>query len=302
MSRVERGSISLARPGLAAAAGPPENDATEVARRVGAIGSSVLSTMRHLPAPRRSAMRALYAFRREVGGIADGDARPILKQALLRHWRAEIARLYAGQPRHIVTCGLLQPVRAYSLRSEDFLAIIDGVEMDVRADIEAPSLAELDLYCARGAVAICLIAVRILGVEAAAGERVAVHLGRALQLTNILRDVSEDAQRNRLYLPRELLGAHGIEATDPRSVLVHPALRNVCRDVAMLAEKHFEAATRAMTTCSRRHIRPAALMLGSYRAQLQQLLASGWSCLEQPVGVAAWRKPAPRLHHGLAAA
>jgi presqualene diphosphate synthase len=231
MSGIERGSSLRARPGLAAAPGPAKDEAKAIARRVRATGSAFRWAMRLLPAPRRTAMCALCAFCREVDDIADGEASPILKQALLLNWRTEIARLYAGRPCHIVTRTLSEPVRAYSLRSEDFLAIIDGVDMDARADIQAPSLAELDLYCARATVAVALIAVRIFGVETAAGERVAVQLGRGLQLTTILRNVSEDGRRNRLYLPRELLRAHGIEGADPRSVLVHPALPNVCRDV-----------------------------------------------------------------------
>jgi squalene synthase HpnD len=300
MSGIERGSSLLARPSPAAAAGPAKDKAKAVAGRAGATGSAFRWAMRLLPAPRRTAMYALCAFCREVDDIADGEASPILKQALLLYWRTEIARLYAGRPCHIVTRTLSEPVRAYSLRSEDFLAIIDGVGMDARADIQAPSLAELDLYCARATVAVALIAVRIFGVESAAGERVAVQLGRGLQLTNILRNVSEDARRNRLYLPRELLRAHGIEGADPRSVLVHPALPNVCRDVAMLAEKHYAAAIQAMATCPPHSMRPAAFILGIYRALLQELLASGWRCLEPPVRVPAWRKAALLLRHGLA--
>jgi presqualene diphosphate synthase len=302
MGIIERSSSLLARPGTAAAASLPADEAKAIARCVRGTGSSLLWAVRLLPAPRRSAMHALYAFCREIDEIADGAASPLLKQALLLDWRTEIARLYAGRPRHSVTRALSEPVHAYSLRSEDFLAIIDGMDLDARADVQAPSLAELDLHCARVSVAVGLIAVRIFGVETAAGERVAVHLGRALQLTSILRDLAEDARRNRLYLPRELLRAHGIETTDPRSVLAHPALPNVCRDVAVLAEQHYAAATRAIATCPRHSMRPAALMLGIYRALLQELLASGWRCLEQPVRVPAWRQLALLLRHGLAEA
>ena len=248
MSTIERGLALLARSGRAAAGGPTEDEAKPTARRVRATGSLFLWPTRLLPAPRRSAMHALYAFCRELDDIADGEASPLLKQALLLNWRTEIARLYAGQPCHVVTRALSEAVRAYGLRGEDFVAVIDGIDMDTRTDIQARSLAELDLYCARAEVAVTLIAVRIFGVERAAGERVAVHLGRALQLTNILRDVSEDARRNELYLPRELLRAHGIGATDPGSVLAHPALANVCRELAVLAEQHYAAATRAIAT------------------------------------------------------
>jgi phytoene/squalene synthetase len=179
----------------------------------GAAGSSFFRAMQFLPARRREAMRALCAFCREVDDIADGDASRSLKQALLLNWRSEIAHTFAGRPRHDVTRGLSEAIHLYGLRCNDFLAIIDGMEMDARRDIRAPSIAELDRYCERVAVAVLRISVRIFGEASPAGERVAAELGRALQLTNILRDLPENARRHRLYLPRELLQALGIFAT-----------------------------------------------------------------------------------------
>ena len=165
--------------------------------------------------------------------------RAALKDVLLSDWRSEIALLYAGRPQHAITRALSEAVRLYGLQCRDFLAIIDGMEMDARTDIRAPRLDELDLYCERVAVAVGRLSVRIFGEESPAGERVAAELGRALQLTNILRDLAEDARRHRLYLPREVLQAHGIHATTPSWVLAQPALPDVCRDVASLAETHY---------------------------------------------------------------
>jgi squalene synthase HpnD len=274
-----------------------KGDATALRPRV--AGSSFFWAMRLLPARRREAIYALYGFCREVDGIADGDASPSLKQTLLLSWRSEIALLYAGRPRHAVTRGLSEAIHFYGLRCDDFLAIIDGMEMDARSDIRAPSLLELDRYCERVAVAVGRLSVRILGEETPAGERVAAELGRALQLTNILRDLAEDAGRYRLYLPRELLHAHGIFATTPSWVLAHPALPYVCRDVARLAEGHYVAAAEAIAACPRRKMRPAAVMLGVYRALLHELLTRGWQHLDKPVRIPAWRKLALVLRHGL---
>ena len=164
-----------------------------IALRRRAAGSSFFSAMQLLPVRRREAMRALYAFCREVDDIADGEASRSLKQALLLKWRSEIAHLFAGRPQHDVTRRLSEAIHLYSLRCDDFLAIIDGMEMDARRDIRAPSFAELDRYCERVAVAVGRISVRIFGEASPAGERVAAELGRALQLTNILRDLAEDA-------------------------------------------------------------------------------------------------------------
>src|SRR5207302_5221510 len=130
----------------------------------------------------------------------------------------------------------------------------------------------------------------IFGDETSSGERVAAELGRAVQLTDILRDLAEDAKRHRLCLPRELLHARGIFATTPSWVLAQPALPDVCRDLALLAERHYAAAAEAIGACPRWTMRPAAVMLGIYRALLQELLARGWRQLDEPVRILAWRK------------
>ena len=202
-----------ASPNAAIDASDHKDDA--IALRPAAAGSSFSWTIRLLPAQRRRALRALYAFCGEVDDIADGEASHALKETLLSNWRGEIAQLYAGRPQNAVTLGLSKAVHFYGLRCHDFLAIIDGAEMKAQSDIRAPSFAQLDHYCERAAVAVGRLSMRILGEESPAGERVAAELGRALQLTNILRDLAEDAKRHRLYLPRELLHARGIFATTP---------------------------------------------------------------------------------------
>jgi presqualene diphosphate synthase len=301
MSTIEHLETPISRrPRLNAATDLPGHKDDAIALRRRAAGSSFFWAMRLLPRQRRRAMNALYAFCREVGDIADGEASRSLKQTLLLNWRSEIAHLYAGRPRHTVTRSLNEAIHLYGLRCDDFLAIIDGMEMDARTDIRAPSFAELDRYCERVAVAVGRISVRIFGEASPAGERVAAELGRALQLTNILRDLAEDAERHRLYLPRELLHARGIFATTPSWVLAQPALPDVCRDLAMLAEGHYMVAAEAITACPRRTMRPAAVMLGVYRALLHELLARGWRQLDKPVRIPAWRKLALVIRHGLA--
>lgn len=264
-----------------------------------AAGSAFFWAMQLLPVQRREAMQALYAFCCEVDDIARGEASRSLKEALLLNWRSEIAHLYAGRPQHAVTIGLNQAVHLYGLRCDDFLAIIDGMQMDVRTDIRAPSFVELDHYCERRAVAVGRLFVRISGEETPAGERVAAELGRALQFTTLLRDLAEDARRHRLYLPRELLQAHGIFAATPSWVLAQPALPDVCRDLAMLAERHYAAAAEAIAACSRWTMRPAAVMVGTHRALLHELLVRGWLHLDEPVRIPAWHKLALVIRHGL---
>jgi phytoene synthase len=287
------------RPSPDAAIDTPDNKDDAVALRRRAAGSSFFWAMQLLAVQRREAMCALYAFCREVDDIADGEASRSLKQALLLNWRSEIALLYAGRPGHAVTRGLNEAIHLYGLRCDDFLAIIDGMEMDARTDIRAPGLSELDRYCERVAVAVGRLSVRIFGEETPAGERVAAELGRALQLTSILRDLAQDAGRHRLYLPRELLRAHGIFATTPSWVLAQPELPDVCRDLAVVAERHYGAAAEAIAACPRATMRPAAVMLGIYRALLHELLARGWRQLDEPVRIPSCRKLALLLRHGL---
>jgi squalene synthase HpnD len=251
--------------------------------RVTAAGTSFYWAMRLLPRERRDGMYAVYAFCREVDDIAD-DERPVaLKLAALAEWRDEIAALYAGAPRALLARALEPSVLRYGLRREDFLAIIDGMEMDARADIRAPDLATLDLYCARVAGAVGHLSVHVFGDASDNAHAVADRLGRALQLTNILRDLDEDACRHRLYLPRELLDRHDIRSAEPATVLRHPALPAVCRDLAAVAEEHFQQAARAMALCSHRAMRPAALMAAFYHATLEALLRADWRHPEQRV-------------------
>jgi presqualene diphosphate synthase len=270
-----------------------------IRQRVEAAGTSFYWAMRLLPKHRRNGMYAVYAFCREVDDIADGEQPVEHKIAALARWREEIDDLYAGQPRRLVARALREPTLRYDLRRRDFVAIIDGMEMDAREDIRAPDLATLDLYCSRVASAVGHLSVHVFGDRSDAAHAVAESLGRALQLTNILRDLDEDADRGRLYLPREVLDRHGIRGTDPRAVLRHPALPAACRNVAAIAEEHFRESQYAMQCCSRRAMRPAAVMAAIYHSTLSALLCSGWRDPATRVSVSKPVKLWLILRHGL---
>ena len=267
--------------------------------RVEAAGTSFYWAMRLLPKHRRNGMYAVYAFCREVDDIADGERPVEYKIASLAAWRDEIHALYAGHPRHIVAHALSEPMVRYHLRQRDFLAIIDGMEMDAREDIRGPDLATLDLYCARVASAVGHLSVHVFGDPSDAAHAVADSLGRALQLTNILRDLDEDASRGRLYLPLEVLDRHGIRGTEPTAALRHPALPAACREVATIAEEHFQESMRQMERCSRRAMRPAVVMAAVYRATLSELKRSGWRDPAARVSLSNPFKLWLMLRHGL---
>lgn len=273
--------------------------ATMVVERVRSAGSSFYWGMRLLDRHRRMAMYAVYAFCRDIDDIADEGGTPAQKLAGLEGWRAEIDAVYAGRPTLPLARALTGPVRDFGLPAADFVAVIDGCAMDARDEMRRPSTAALDLYCDRVACAVGRLSVRIFGEPGPTGLKVADSLGRALQLTNILRDLREDAAMGRLYLPDELLSAHGIAGADPDAVLAHPALPAACAELGAQARRHFDDAGRAMAACSRHAMRPAALMGAMYRDLLERCAASGWTPAEEPVRVPSARKMWYVLRHGL---
>ena len=269
-----------------------------IRRRVEAAGTSFYWAMRMLPQERRDGMYAVYAFCREVDDIAD-DWPEAERPAGLAMWHDEIEAVYARRPRQLIARALEAPVARFALRKQDFHDIIDGMEMDAGEPIRAPDVATLDLYCVRVAAAVGHLSVHVFGDPGEAAHQVADALGRALQLTNILRDLAEDAARGRLYLPRELLDRHGIRSDDAATVLRHPALPAVCRDLADVAYRHFAAAEAAMVRSSRRAMRPAAVMGAFYRAMLDALVEAGWRDPAARVSLSKGRKLWLVLRHGL---
>ena len=247
-----------------------------------ASGSSFYIGMRILPRTEREAMFEIYAFCRAVDDIADDPGPRDERRAGLEQWRNDIAALYAGAaPQHL--SGLAQAVRRFDLAREDFLAVIAGMEMDVLADIRAPDRATLDLYCDRVACAVGRLSVRVFGMEREAGLALAHHLGRALQLTNILRDLDEDAALGRLYLPREALQAAAIAATDPALALAHPAIVKPCAEIAALAKSAFAEANAIMARAPRRVVRAPRIMGAAYGVILDALIARGFAPPRRPV-------------------
>jgi squalene synthase HpnD len=240
--------------------------------------------MKILPSAQREAMFEIYGFCRRVDDIADSQGPRAQRLMELAQWRADVNALYEGRsaPR---LAGLAQPVRQFDLAREDFLAVIDGMEMDASADIRAPSLAILDLYCDRVASAVGRLSVRVFGMEREPGKMLAQHLGRALQLTNILRDLDEDAAVGRLYLPREALLRAGIDTDDPAAALRSPALGQACAELVERAYRHFAQAEAIMARAPRRTVRAPRIMGKVYRSMLDRMVARGWSAPRQRIRV-----------------
>jgi squalene synthase HpnD len=244
-------------------------------------GSSFYLAMRILGRAQRDAMFAIYSFCRDVDDIADGGAPRPERLAQLREWRDDIDALYRGETRPR-TVHLATPVGQFGLAREDFHAMLDGMEMDARSDIRAPDVAGLALYCDRVACSVGRLSVRIFGMDPEPGRQLAHHLGQALQHVNILRDIDEDAEMGRLYLPREALALAGIASTDPAAVMQEPRIGIACNFVCDIADRHFAAADRILDEAPRRTVRAPRIMREVYGQKLADLRARGWAAPRHP--------------------
>ena len=275
---------------LVAQPAPPEGHARK---------SSFYLAMRILPPAQRQAMYEVYAFCRHVDDIADeGGPRPE-RQAALERWRSDIDALYAGTLPRDDLARLQTAIDDFDLRREDFHAVIDGMAMDCATDIRAPDWATLVLYCDRVASAVGRLSVRIFGTPEAERDALADHLGKALQLTNILRDIDEDAGIGRLYLPAEALQDVGITMTAPRAVAADPRLGDAVRPVIAEAHAHFAQAKAIMARCPRHTVRAPRIMAEAYSEILFKTVVRGFAPPRAKVKVSKARFILSLLRHGL---
>lgn len=261
--------------------------------------SSFYVAMRILPPQQREAMYRVYAFCRAVDDIADGDDPRPDRRGALEEWRRDIRELYRSGRETEQTRGLGNVIEQFKLRQADFLAVIDGMEMDALSNVVAPDWVTLDRYCDRVASAVGRLSVKIFGLADGAGVDLAHHLGRALQLTNILRDLDEDVELGRLYLPREALREAGIQSSDPEAVIAHPNLEVVCRALAGKARGHFDAADAIMDGCPRPVVKSPRLMASAYRTILDRLLERGWGAPRKSVRMSRRRVLLAALRYGI---
>ena len=240
-------------------------------------GSSFYTAMRLMPEAERAGMYAIYAFCRQVDDIADDGARePPERTRALEAWRRDLDSLYeGGDPGQAAF--LVDAVQRFDLERADFEAVVDGMQMDADGDIVAPPWAVLDLYCDRVASAVGRLSVNVFGMERPVGVELAHHLGRALQLTNILRDLDEDAAVGRLYLAREALDAAGVSPFDPVAAVSDPKVDAACREIAGRARVHYAEADRIMAARPRGRMRTPKLMSRVYGAILNETEAQGWA-------------------------
>jgi len=272
--------------------------ALEVERIVRASGSSFYWGMRLLPPEQRRALFAVYAFCRRADDIADAPGAPEDRLAELERWRLEVNKAYGGEADSEIGRALGRAAGRFDLPREELEAVIDGMAWDVTKPPVAPEWPALSLYCRKVAGSVGVLTLSILGYREARDLKLAEVLGEALQFTNILRDLTEDARRGRLYLPAELLKEAGVVAKTPESALQDPALPAACARLAGEAEARFAEAQRLIEARGRRSLRAPSLMLAVYARLLGRMSLAGWP-QETRMRLPAWEKIWLALRHGV---
>jgi 15-cis-phytoene synthase len=258
-------------------------------QKAAASGSSFYYSFLFLPPPRRRAITALYAFCREVDDVVDETSDPHIAATKLAWWRKEVANLHAGNPQHPVTKALQPHLEAFSITQKRLNEIIDGMEMDLTQTryLDWPNL---ERYCYHVASVVGLLAASIFGYRDARTLEYAKNLGLAFQLTNIIRDVGEDARKNRIYLPMSDLKEFGVPAADILQSRQTPEFQQLMRFEAARAREHYEKALQALPKEDRKPQRPGLIMAAIYRTLLDEIERDGFRVLTQRTSLTPLRK------------
>ncbi|MEO8134329.1 MAG: presqualene diphosphate synthase HpnD [Betaproteobacteria bacterium] len=257
--------------------------------RAAQSGSSFYYSFLFLPPERRRAITALYAFCREVDDIVDNAGDPGVARIKLTWWRGEIGQAFAGAPSHKVMQALAPALEPYALPQEHFLSIIDGMQMDLDQTRYLDRI-ELELYCHRVAGVVGLLAAAIFGYSNPRTLDYAARLGQALQLTNIIRDVGEDARRGRIYLPQSELHQFGVSAATILRAEYVPGFEALMHFQVEHARRHYAAAMAALPDEDRRNQRPGLIMGAIYGALLTEIERENCRVLHQRIALTPVRK------------
>lgn len=257
--------------------------------RTGKAGSSFYYSFLFLPADKRREINALYAFCREVDDVVDECSDPQVARTKLQWWRDETDRIYDGVPQHPVGQALRPVVERYGLAREYLHEVIDGMEMDLD-ETRYPSFKDLALYCQRVAGAVGLLSAEVFGYRDRHTPDYARDLGVAFQLTNILRDVREDAARGRLYIPEDELACHCITTEDFQPGPPSENMRRLLEEQAQRAHNYYDRAFHKLPEADRYAQRGGVIMAEIYRATLRRIQAEGYPVLERRVSLSPLRK------------
>lgn len=252
-------------------------------------GSSFYYSFKFLSADRRRAITALYAFCREVDDVVDECSDEGVARTTLAWWREQVAQIYTGKPQHPVALALVPLVRQFNLPQEHLMEIIDGMEMDLNQH-QYPDFKSLQLYCYRVASVVGLLAAEIFGYTDRKTLKYAHDLGIAMQLTNIIRDVGEDARRGRIYLPQDEMAQFGVHTNDILDARETPAFQQLMQFQIQRAQQYFEQALSELPAVDRKAQISGLIMAAIYRATLAEVALSGCHVLRERVSLPPLRK------------
>ncbi|HEU0282280.1 MAG TPA: presqualene diphosphate synthase HpnD [Gallionella sp.] len=252
-------------------------------------GSSFYYSFLFLPPDKRRAITALYALCREVDDAVDECSDANVARTTLNWWRGQVAEVYAGRPQHPVAQALLPVVKQFNLAQEHLLEIIDGMEMDIDQP-RYPDFKSLQLYCYRVASVVGLLSAEIFGYSDRQTLKYAHDLGIAFQLTNIIRDVGEDARRNRIYLPMDELQQFGVAAADILHARETENFQSLMAFQVERAQRYYRQALDHLPAADRKAQRAGLIMAAIYRTTLDEVVASGCHVLKERVSLTPLRK------------
>ena len=247
-------------------------------------GSSFYYSFLFLPPDKRRAITALYAFCREVDDVVDECSDANVARTTLNWWRGQVAEIYSGRPQHPVALALVPLVRQFNLAQEHLLEIIDGMEMDIDQP-RYPDFKSLQLYCYRVASVVGLLSAEIFGYNDRRTLKYAHDLGIAFQLTNIIRDVGEDARRNRIYLPMDELRQFDVTAADILNARETENFHKLMAFQIERAQRYYRQALEHLPAADRKAQRTGLIMAAIYRATLDEVVASGCHVLKERVSL-----------------
>jgi phytoene synthase len=257
--------------------------------KASASGSSFYYSFKFLPPDKRRAITALYAFCREVDDVVDECSNENVAHTTLNWWRTEVAAIYAGKPQHPVAQALVPLVKQFNLPQEHLLEIIDGMEMDLTQHTYADFKA-LQLYCYRVASVVGLLAAEIFGYSDRKTLKYAHDLGIAFQLTNIIRDVGEDARRGRIYLPLDELAQFGVHTSDILNANESEGFYKLMQFQVERAQHFYQQSFKQLPAADRKAQRTGLIMAEIYRATLDEVVTSGCHVLKERVSLTPLRK------------
>ncbi|RZS57039.1 presqualene diphosphate synthase HpnD [Sphaerotilus mobilis] len=260
-----------------------------VQEKAAASGSSFYYAFLFLPPPRRAAITAFYAFCREVDDVVDEVQDLGVAAQKLAWWRQEVAQAYNGQPHHPAMKALMPHVAAYDIRAEHLLAVIDGCEMDLQQS-RYLDYAGLQRYCHLVAGVVGEVASGIFGRSQAVTIEYAHRLGLAFQLTNIIRDVGDDARRGRIYLPVSELQQFDVKAHEVLKRVYSERFTALMRFQAERAQRCYDEALALLPEVDRRSQKPGLMMANIYRTLLTEIEAGGFQVLHQRISLTPVRK------------